>query len=106
MPIIAQRSNLQMVNTLQNDWSTVGHEHEHISPTWPGSLVLAGFTVPAVVTPYHSNGNILEYSGRHPSVDRLNLVCQAASALVHIHSKGIVHGNISPVRFAPGHLRI
>ena len=87
-----------MVNNLQQRWSTVGHDHENISPIWPGSLTLAGYTVPAIVSPYHHNGNVLEYLGRCPSINRLGLVCQAASALTYIHLKGVIHGNICPVR--------
>jgi hypothetical protein len=87
-----------MVNNLQQRWSTVGHDHENISPTWPGSLTLAEHMVPAIVSPYHRNGNVLEYVGRRPSIDRLDLVCQAASALTYIHLKDVIHGNICPVR--------
>ena len=54
--------------------------------------------VPAIVSPYHRNGNVFEYLGRCPSIDRLELVCQAASALTYIHLKGVIHGNICPVR--------
>ena len=86
-----------MVDTLKEDWSTVGQCHKHISPTWLGSLALPRYTVPAIVTPYHGNGNVLEYLGHHPSVDRLNLACQAANGLTYIHSKGVVHGNVCPV---------
>ena len=77
---------------------TIGQDHAHIPPTWPGSLTLAGYAVPAIVTPYHHNGNVLEYLGRRPSIDRLDLACQAASALTYIHLKGVTHGNICPVR--------
>ena len=87
-----------MVNKLQEGWLTVGHDHEHISPAWPGTLTLAGHAVPAIVSPYHRNGNVFEYLGRCPSIDRLDLVCQAASALTYIHLKGAIHGNICPVR--------
>jgi hypothetical protein len=59
---------------------------------------LAEHMVPAIVSPYHRNGNVLEYLGRCPSIDRLDLVCQTASALTYIHLKGVIHGNICPVR--------
>ena len=87
-----------MVNKLQEGWSTVGHNHEHISPAWPGSLTLAGYTVPANVSPYYRDGNIFEYLGWCPSVDRLDLVRQATSALTYIHLKGAIHGNVCPVK--------
>jgi serine/threonine protein kinase len=82
---------------LQQIWSTVGHEHENISAIWPGSMVLTKHTVPAIVTPLYRNGNVLDYLGRHPNVDPLKIVSQAASALAYIHSKGVMHGNFCPV---------
>ena len=91
-----------MVNKLQEGWSTVGHDHEHISPAWPGSLTLAGYTVPTIVGPYYRNGNVLGYLDRCPGVDRLDLVCQAASALTYIQLKGAIHGNVCPVRRVRG----
>jgi serine/threonine protein kinase len=60
---------------------------------------MAGHTVPAIATPYYGNGNINNYVRFHPSANRLDLVSQIASALVHIHSKDIVHGDICPVSF-------
>ena len=91
-----------MVNKLQEGWSTVGHDHKHISHTWTASLALAGHTMPAIVTPYHNNGNVLNYLSRRSSVDRLDLVRQVASALAYIHLKGVVHGNVCPVSLASG----
>jgi serine/threonine protein kinase len=88
-----------MVNMLQERWSVVGYDHEYISPTWSASVVTEGHTVPAIATPYYCNGNIINYVRFHPSVDRFALVGQTASALVRIHSKDIVHGDICPVRF-------
>ena len=88
-----------MVGILQDHWSGVGYDHMYISPTWTASLTKAGHTVPALATPFYRNGNIFDYVRLYPNADRLNLVCQAASALAHIHSKGVVHGNICPVSF-------
>ena len=89
---------LQMVGRLQTAWSTVGYDHEHISPTWPATVTSAGFVVPAITTPYYRNGNVLQYVGRNPNVDRLDIAFQAACALAYIHSKGVIHGNVCPVR--------
>jgi serine/threonine protein kinase len=88
-----------MVNVLQERWSVVGYDHEYISPTWSASVVTAGYTVPAIATPYYCNGNIINYTRLHPSADRFELVRQTAGALVHIHSKDIVHGDMCPVSF-------
>jgi serine/threonine protein kinase len=60
-------------------------------------LASTGFTIAAIVTPYYRNGNILEYARRNPNDDYLDMICQAASAVAYIHSKGVVHGNICPV---------
>jgi serine/threonine protein kinase len=87
---------------LQDRESAVGYAHEYISPIWSASVAMAGRTVPAIATPYYGNGNINSYVRLHPSADRLDLVHQAASALAHIHSKGIVHGNMYPVSFCLG----
>jgi len=86
----------RMVGVLQESWSTIVHEHAHISPVWPASVALEGFTLHAIAAPYYDNGNVFDYLCRHPSTDRLNIVCQAASALAFIHSKDVVHGNICP----------
>jgi serine/threonine protein kinase len=85
---------------LQERRSAVGYDHKHISPIWSASVATAGYTVPAIATPYYGNGNIINYVRFHPSADRLELICQTASALVHIHSKDVIHGDICPVSFA------
>jgi hypothetical protein len=84
---------------LQDRESAVGYTHEYISPIWSASVAMAGHTVPAIATPYYCNGNINSYVHLYPSADRFELVCQAATALAHIHSKDIVHGDICPVSF-------
>jgi len=89
-----------MVDMLQDHWSGVGYDNIYISPTWTASVATAGYTVPALATPFYRNGNVFDYVRHHPGADRLDLLCQAASALAHIHSKGVVHGNICPVSFA------
>jgi serine/threonine protein kinase len=88
-----------MVDMLQEHWSVVSYNHKYISPTWSASVVRAGHTVPAIATPYYCNGNIINYVRFHPSVDRLALVRQTASALVRIHSRDIVHRDICSVSF-------
>jgi hypothetical protein len=85
---------------LQGHWSTVGHDHKYISPTWSASVTTAGHVVPAIATPYYRNGDIFNYIRLHPNADCLDLVHQIASALAYIHSKDVVHGNICPVSFS------
>jgi serine/threonine protein kinase len=87
---------------LQDRESAVGYDHKYLSPSWSASIVMAGHTVPAIATPYYGNGNIINYVRLHPSADCFKLVHQTASALVHIHSKNIVHGDVCPVSFASG----
>jgi serine/threonine protein kinase len=89
-----------MVGSLQETWLNVGYDHQNISPTWPATVTLAGVTVPAIATPYYSSGHVLEYMHFHRGADRLNIACQIASALTHIHLNGVVHGNVCPVSFA------
>jgi hypothetical protein len=87
---------------LQERESAVGHDHENISPIWSASIAMAGHTVSAMVAPYYGNDNIVNYVRLHPGANRFELVCQTAGALVHIHSKDIVHGDICPMSFCPG----
>jgi len=85
-----------MVDILQESWLTIGHENEYISLTWPGTVTSGGSIAPAIVTPWYRNGNLLEYALLCPSMNRLDIVYQVASALAYIHSKGVVHGNVCP----------
>ena len=87
---------------LQDRESAVGYAHENISPIWSASVAVEDYTIPAIATPYYGNSNIINYVHLHPRVDRFELIRQTASALVHIHSKDIVHGDICPVSFCPG----
>ena len=89
-----------MVRMVQQIWLTVGHDHEHIAPIWQASVSSAESTLPAIVTPYYHNGNILEYARSKPNLDLLEIVYQTASALSYIHSKGGLHGNFCPVSFS------
>src|ERR1700733_2304691 len=86
-----------MVNALEDCWSIVGYDHKYISPTWSATVARAGLTIPAIATPHYRNGNIFSYVRLHPSADRLEVMYQASSAFMHIHSKDVVHGNICSV---------
>ncbi|KAG8936017.1 hypothetical protein FRC02_004929 [Tulasnella sp. 418] len=51
---------------------------------------------PSLVSPWYSNGNVLEYIARNPFADRKKLVRQVAQGLIHLHnqSTAVVHGDI------------
>ncbi|QRW06865.1 Tyrosine kinase catalytic domain protein [Ceratobasidium sp. AG-Ba] len=52
--------------------------------------------LPAIVLPYCAAGTCTEYIKRHPAVDRVEITCQVADALVYLHSlpRPVVHGDI------------
>ncbi|KAF9001545.1 kinase-like domain-containing protein [Cyathus striatus] len=52
--------------------------------------------LPGVVTSWMHNGNILEFFETFPYVDRMTMLGDVASHLEHLHSIGIVHGNLHP----------
>ncbi|KIJ34640.1 hypothetical protein M422DRAFT_34989 [Sphaerobolus stellatus SS14] len=49
-----------------------------------------------VVSPWQSNGNVLDYTKRNPNVDRLHLLLGAAQGIRYLHCREspVVHGNI------------
>ncbi|KAF9789361.1 kinase-like domain-containing protein [Thelephora terrestris] len=49
-----------------------------------------------IISPWLSNGNILEYIRKNQRVNRLTLLAQAASGLEYLHSLGIVHSDVNP----------
>ena len=93
-------------------WSRVNH---------PNILPLLGIcsdfdrpNTPGLVSPYYSNGNIINYLKCRPGVDRLQLVSgtgsrfkifcshlfqviHITSALSYLHSMGIIHGDMKAV---------
>ncbi|KAJ3507608.1 hypothetical protein NLJ89_g6206 [Agrocybe chaxingu] len=46
------------------------------------------------VSPWMNNGTIMNYVKRSPQVDRLKLLCDAATGLEFLHQRGIVHGDL------------
>lgn len=46
------------------------------------------------VSPFAESGNLLEYVTDRPQVNRIQLLCGVAHAIVYLHSQGIVHGDI------------
>ena len=72
-----------------------------------------------VITEWMTNGDIMEFISQYPQVNRLCLVCpispfspqfpdpetymklaEVASGLQYLHSMGIIHSNLNPVRAA------
>lgn len=89
----------KILRDLQEMWLGAGETHPHIAPMWLASVTQWLFTVPAIVMPFYSNGNILQYVRRFPDVDKMHLVCLFSSAIAYLPSKGIVHGNVCPVSY-------
>ncbi|KAF9644383.1 kinase-like protein [Thelephora ganbajun] len=49
-----------------------------------------------IVSPWMSNGSIIEYTRKNKRVNRLQLLAQAACGLEYLHSLSIVHSDINP----------
>ncbi|KAF9446240.1 kinase-like protein [Macrolepiota fuliginosa MF-IS2] len=47
-----------------------------------------------MVSAWLENGNVLEYTGKHPDANKTDLIYGAAEGLSYLHSKSIIHGNI------------
>ncbi|KAG8754206.1 hypothetical protein FRC11_006784 [Ceratobasidium sp. 423] len=43
-----------------------------------------------------NNGSIRMYLSRHSDINRIQLCIQIVQALVHLHSSGVVHGDLKP----------
>jgi len=54
---------------------------------------------PCIVSPWVSNGNVLQYLHSHPTCNRLSLIMQTASGIQYLHKfmPTIIHGDIRPV---------
>ncbi|KAG9076570.1 hypothetical protein FS749_011607, partial [Ceratobasidium sp. UAMH 11750] len=48
----------------------------------------------AVVLPWMENGNLKQYLGKHPDVDRLDLCLQISKGLVYLHRRSMIHGDL------------
>ncbi|KAG8898435.1 hypothetical protein FRB99_007440 [Tulasnella sp. 403] len=47
-----------------------------------------------LLSPWMENGSLRFYLPRHPDADRPRFILQTASALVYLHERGIIHGNV------------
>jgi hypothetical protein len=59
---------------------------------------VAGVMAPAMVVPWYENGDVLAYLQSAQGVNPVDLAGQVASGLKHLHTLGVVHGNVYPVR--------
>ncbi|GJE86718.1 serine/threonine protein kinase-like protein [Phanerochaete sordida] len=50
--------------------------------------------IPALVSPWQENGNIVNYTQYHVDYNRFNLLAGAAAGLDYLHSQGYAHGNV------------
>jgi len=46
------------------------------------------------VSPWQTNGNVLDYVKAHADADRSSLITGAAQGLEYLHSRDIIHGNM------------
>ncbi|KZP16479.1 kinase-like protein [Athelia psychrophila] len=68
-------------------------DHPNITPFLG---LITGFNGPlsTMVTPYYSKANINQYTQDNPDADRLPLIMGVARGLAHLHSLGVIHGNL------------
>ncbi|KAG8711851.1 hypothetical protein FRC08_015350 [Ceratobasidium sp. 394] len=50
-----------------------------------------------MVSPWMANGNVMEYIGARPSVNRYCLCSQVANGLEYLHAQNIIHGDLKGV---------
>eukprot|EP00767_Chilomastix_cuspidata_P002348 gnl/Chilomastix_cuspidata/2475.p1 GENE.gnl/Chilomastix_cuspidata/2475~~gnl/Chilomastix_cuspidata/2475.p1 ORF type:complete len:865 (+),score=237.40 gnl/Chilomastix_cuspidata/2475:267-2597(+) len=72
-------------------------------PTAPNLLPILGAALVggsySLVFPYMEHGNLQDYISKNPNLPlalRLRLALETIAALLYIHSKGFVHGNLKP----------
>ncbi|KIO31725.1 hypothetical protein M407DRAFT_217758 [Tulasnella calospora MUT 4182] len=46
------------------------------------------------VSPFISNGTLVEYIAEHPDINRIRLLCETADAVRYLHKEGVIHGDI------------
>ncbi|KAF7376613.1 TKL/TKL-ccin protein kinase [Mycena sanguinolenta] len=50
--------------------------------------------LPALISPFYKFGHVGEYLKKHPTVDRIDLVCGVASGLEFLHENNVIHGDL------------
>lgn len=89
--------NTQVIQTLNTQSLNHRLAHDNLEPFRIVYITNMGISLPAIVTSWYENKDVLEYIRRNPEVDKLAMAYQTASALCYLHGQGIVHGNIYPV---------
>ncbi|KIO31728.1 hypothetical protein M407DRAFT_217769 [Tulasnella calospora MUT 4182] len=46
------------------------------------------------VSPFISNGTLVEYIAEHPDINRVRLLCETADAVKYLHKEAVIHGDI------------
>jgi serine/threonine protein kinase len=82
---------------LEFEWCKLNEVHQHVSPGWVTEAKVAGVVVPVVAVPWYENGDVLTYLQSAQDVCPVDFACQIASGLGHLHTMGVVHGNVHPV---------
>ncbi|KIM81537.1 hypothetical protein PILCRDRAFT_821318 [Piloderma croceum F 1598] len=88
------QSIVRMLALANEKWSLLNHPN--ISPIWLLRSSKSTEPIPAFAMPWFDNGNVLDFTHRHPHINKLNIVKQIANAIGYIHAMGEVHGNIVP----------
>ncbi|KZP14927.1 kinase-like protein [Athelia psychrophila] len=83
-----------VLKSLQQQHARLNLEHDNLEPFRIIYTTNAGVSIPAIVTSWHQNSDILTYVSRNPAVDKVALLRQLASAICYLHAGGVTHGNI------------
>ncbi|KAF9648291.1 kinase-like protein [Thelephora ganbajun] len=67
--------------------------HPNVLPVLGVSLELFPL---CVITEWMIDGDIMDFTSKHPEVNRLRLLAEAANGLRYLHLLDIIHGNLKP----------
>jgi len=79
-----------------SEWCKLDRKNQNVSPGWVMDVTVAGIMAPAMVVPWYENGDVLAYLQSAQGVNPVQLAGQVASGLNHLHTLGVVHGNVYP----------
>ncbi|KZT21083.1 kinase-like protein [Neolentinus lepideus HHB14362 ss-1] len=69
-------------------------QHPRVTPFLGVCDNFVSVGIPALVSPFYANGNILKYMQNNTGVDRLQLVAEIAEGLTYLHDVDVVHGDL------------
>lgn len=87
----------QVLKSLQQQHERLNLKHDNLEPFRIIYATNSGVSIPAIVTSWHQNSEILTYVSQNPKVDKEPLLRQLASAVCYLHALGVTHGNIYTV---------